>query len=61
LYQDGNLPSGESMVRHFLQGQNFFKDEFGHYCKEVLAFSSITIQFKFMFYFTSSSVLNLMQ
>ncbi|XDV52784.1 hypothetical protein PO909_021447 [Leuciscus waleckii] len=31
---DGNLPSGESMVRHFLHGQNFFKDEFGHYCKE---------------------------
>ncbi|XP_051739378.1 alpha-mannosidase 2C1 isoform X2 [Ctenopharyngodon idella] len=31
---DGNLPSGESMVRQFLYGQNFFKDEFGHYCKE---------------------------
>ncbi|XP_073687876.1 alpha-mannosidase 2C1 isoform X2 [Garra rufa] len=31
---DGNLPSGESMVRQFLHGQNFFKDEFGHYCKE---------------------------
>ncbi|XP_051548810.1 alpha-mannosidase 2C1 [Myxocyprinus asiaticus] len=31
---DGNLPSGESMVRQFLQGQSFFKEEFGHYCKE---------------------------
>ncbi|KAI2648278.1 Alpha-mannosidase 2C1 [Labeo rohita] len=31
---DGNLPSGESMVRQFLHGQKFFKDEFGHYCKE---------------------------
>ncbi|KAF4081342.1 hypothetical protein AMELA_G00160170 [Ameiurus melas] len=31
---DGNLPSGESMVRHFLEGQNFFKAEFGQYCKE---------------------------
>lgn len=31
---DGNLPSGESMVRQFLHGQNFFKDEFGNYCKE---------------------------
>uniref|UniRef100_A0A8B9RDR1 alpha-mannosidase n=1 Tax=Astyanax mexicanus TaxID=7994 RepID=A0A8B9RDR1_ASTMX len=31
---DGNLPSGESMVRQFLEGQNFFKAEFGQYCKE---------------------------
>ncbi|KTG45452.1 hypothetical protein cypCar_00008256 [Cyprinus carpio] len=31
---DGNLPSGESMVRQFLHGQNFFKVEFGRYCKE---------------------------
>ncbi|XP_076863631.1 alpha-mannosidase 2C1 [Brachyhypopomus gauderio] len=31
---DGNLPSGESMVRQFLEGQNFFKTEFGQYCKE---------------------------
>ncbi|XP_076122869.1 alpha-mannosidase 2C1 [Alosa pseudoharengus] len=31
---DGNLPSGESMVRQFLEGQNFFKAEFGNYCKE---------------------------
>ncbi|XP_060770876.1 alpha-mannosidase 2C1 [Neoarius graeffei] len=31
---DGNLPSGESMVRQFLEGQNFFKVEFGQYCKE---------------------------
>lgn len=35
FYQDGNLPSGESMVRQFLEGQNFFKAEFGQYCKEV--------------------------
>uniref|UniRef100_A0A8B9KFC3 alpha-mannosidase n=1 Tax=Astyanax mexicanus TaxID=7994 RepID=A0A8B9KFC3_ASTMX len=34
LIQDGNLPSGESMVRQFLEGQNFFKAEFGQYCKE---------------------------
>uniref|UniRef100_A0A8B9KHD3 alpha-mannosidase n=1 Tax=Astyanax mexicanus TaxID=7994 RepID=A0A8B9KHD3_ASTMX len=34
LSQDGNLPSGESMVRQFLEGQNFFKAEFGQYCKE---------------------------
>ncbi|KAI5100513.1 alpha-mannosidase 2C1 isoform X2, partial [Silurus meridionalis] len=31
---DGNLPSGESMVRQFLEGQSFFKVEFGQYCKE---------------------------
>lgn len=31
---DGNLPSGESMVRQFVHGQNFFKEEFGQYCKE---------------------------
>ncbi|TSM52283.1 Alpha-mannosidase 2C1 [Bagarius yarrelli] len=31
---DGNLPSGESMIRQFLEGQNFFKEEFGQYCKE---------------------------
>ncbi|MCI4381808.1 hypothetical protein PGIGA_G00256100 [Pangasianodon gigas] len=31
---DGNLPSGESMVRQFLEGQNFFKAELGQYCKE---------------------------
>ncbi|XP_037539458.1 alpha-mannosidase 2C1 [Nematolebias whitei] len=31
---DGNLPSGESMVRQFLQGQLFFNREFGMYCKE---------------------------
>uniref|UniRef100_A0A8C7GH45 alpha-mannosidase n=1 Tax=Oncorhynchus kisutch TaxID=8019 RepID=A0A8C7GH45_ONCKI len=31
---DGNLPSGESMVRQFLEGQRFFKKEFGNYCKE---------------------------
>ncbi|CAN9499336.1 unnamed protein product [Ophioblennius macclurei] len=31
---DGNLPSGESMVRQFLEGQSFFKQEFGMLCKE---------------------------
>ncbi|KAL0968906.1 hypothetical protein UPYG_G00273490 [Umbra pygmaea] len=31
---DGNLPSGESMVRQFMEGQRFFKNEFGNYCKE---------------------------
>lgn len=33
--QDGNLPSGESMVRQFLEGQRFFQEEFGVHCKEV--------------------------
>lgn len=28
---DGNIPSGESMMRQFLYGQNFFKDNFGAY------------------------------
>ncbi|KAG9489498.1 hypothetical protein GDO78_005466 [Eleutherodactylus coqui] len=31
---DGNLPSGESMVRQFLHGQLFFQKEFGSYCSE---------------------------
>nr|XP_033776797.1 alpha-mannosidase 2C1 [Geotrypetes seraphini] len=31
---DGNLPSGESMVRQFLQGQRFFQQEFGKPCTE---------------------------
>ncbi|KAG9341240.1 hypothetical protein JZ751_019681 [Albula glossodonta] len=31
---DGNLPSGESMVRQFLEGQRFFQKEFGMYCTE---------------------------
>ncbi|XP_064169237.1 alpha-mannosidase 2C1 [Anguilla rostrata] len=31
---DGNLPSGESMVRQFLEGQRFFHQEFGRYCTE---------------------------
>ncbi|KAJ1181489.1 hypothetical protein NDU88_006696 [Pleurodeles waltl] len=31
---DGNLPSGESMVRQFLQGQRFFQQEFGNICSE---------------------------
>ncbi|KAJ6664182.1 hypothetical protein lerEdw1_008398 [Lerista edwardsae] len=32
--QDGNLPSGESMVRQFLQGQRFFQEEFGKICSQ---------------------------
>uniref|UniRef100_A0A8C0IZI2 alpha-mannosidase n=1 Tax=Chelonoidis abingdonii TaxID=106734 RepID=A0A8C0IZI2_CHEAB len=31
---DGNLPSGESMVRQFLQGQRFFQQQFGKLCLE---------------------------
>ncbi|XP_004688047.1 PREDICTED: alpha-mannosidase 2C1 isoform X4 [Condylura cristata] len=31
---DGNLPSGEAMVRQFLLGQNFFLQEFGKMCSE---------------------------
>ncbi|XP_015999591.1 alpha-mannosidase 2C1 isoform X13 [Rousettus aegyptiacus] len=31
---DGNLPSGEAMVRQFLQGQNFFLQEFGKMCSQ---------------------------
>ncbi|XP_017672506.1 PREDICTED: alpha-mannosidase 2C1 isoform X2 [Lepidothrix coronata] len=31
---DGNLPSGESMVRQFLQGQQFFQEQFGRICTE---------------------------
>ncbi|XP_074862404.1 alpha-mannosidase 2C1 isoform X2 [Carettochelys insculpta] len=31
---DGNLPSGESMVRQFLQGQRFFLQQFGSLCSE---------------------------
>ncbi|KAF3854847.1 hypothetical protein F7725_022902 [Dissostichus mawsoni] len=31
---DGNLPSGESMVRQFLEGQRFFDREFGIHCNE---------------------------
>uniref|UniRef100_A0A8B9QFG5 alpha-mannosidase n=1 Tax=Apteryx owenii TaxID=8824 RepID=A0A8B9QFG5_APTOW len=31
---DGNLPSGESMVRQFLQGQRFFQQQFGRTCSE---------------------------
>ncbi|KAI1904444.1 hypothetical protein AGOR_G00005710 [Albula goreensis] len=31
---DGNLPSGESMVRQFLEGQRFFQKEFGVHCTE---------------------------
>lgn len=29
VWQDGNLPSGESFVRQFLYGQQFFQEEFG--------------------------------
>ncbi|KAM4826308.1 alpha-mannosidase 2C1 [Thomomys bottae] len=31
---DGNLPSGEAMVRQFLHGQAFFLEEFGKACSE---------------------------
>ncbi|XP_061856666.1 alpha-mannosidase 2C1 isoform X1 [Colius striatus] len=31
---DGNLPSGEAMVRQFLQGQRFFQEQFGRICSE---------------------------
>lgn len=30
---DCNIPSGESLVRQFLVGQRFFKEEFGEYCR----------------------------
>lgn len=32
---DTNLPSGESLVRQFLEGQTFFAEEFGIVCEEV--------------------------
>ena len=31
---DTNIPSGESLVRQFLYGQQFFKEEFGDICNE---------------------------
>ncbi|MEI8316284.1 MAG: alpha-mannosidase, partial [Verrucomicrobiota bacterium] len=31
---DCNIPSGESLVRQFLFGQRFFRNEFGRYCRE---------------------------
>lgn len=31
---DGNLPSGESMIRQFLYGQKYFQKEFGYTCPE---------------------------
>lgn len=30
---DCNIPGGESLVRQFLIGQRFFKEEFGEYCR----------------------------
>lgn len=33
--QDGNIPSGESFIRQFLVGQNFYQKEFGQVCQEV--------------------------
>ena len=30
---DANMPSGESLVRQFLYGQNYFKEKFGFYVK----------------------------
>ncbi|MDE6372350.1 MAG: alpha-mannosidase, partial [Clostridia bacterium] len=32
---DCNIPSGESIIRQFLYGEKFFKDEFGKTCKMV--------------------------
>lgn len=32
---DCNIPSGESIIRQFLYGEKFFKDEFGKHCKVV--------------------------
>lgn len=49
LYQDGNIPSGESFVRQFLIGQKFFKEEFGAYCS-VVSFMLATSLFYVMFY-----------
>ncbi|CAG0889167.1 unnamed protein product [Darwinula stevensoni] len=31
---DGNIPSGEAFIRHFLLGQRFFLKEFGFKCQE---------------------------
>jgi len=33
---DCNIPNGESIIRQFLYGEKFFKDEFGKRCKMVL-------------------------
>lgn len=33
--QDGNIPSGESFIRQFVVGQNFYQKEFGQVCQEV--------------------------
>ena len=32
---DCNIPSGESIIRQFMYGEKFFKDEFGKHCKVV--------------------------
>lgn len=42
LSQDGNIPSGESFIRQFVVGQNFYRKEFGQVCKEVNVFKSGT-------------------
>ncbi|XP_077973179.1 alpha-mannosidase 2C1-like [Styela clava] len=34
IEMDGNIPSGESMIRQFVFGQRFFLEEFGITCKE---------------------------
>ncbi|XP_078370059.1 alpha-mannosidase 2C1-like isoform X2 [Oculina patagonica] len=31
---DGNIPSGESFIRQFVVGQNFYQKEFGQVCQE---------------------------
>jgi len=38
--QDGNIPSGESFIRQFVVGQNFYQEEFGQVCQEVNLFKS---------------------
>ena len=40
--QDGNIPSGESFIRQFVVGQNFYRKEFGQVCQEVNLFKSRT-------------------
>ena len=38
--QDGNIPSGESFIRQFVVGQNFYQKEFGQVCQEVNLFKN---------------------
>lgn len=34
LEHDCMMPSGESLCRHYLYGQRYFRDKFGSYCRE---------------------------